>query len=193
MIRIFYSLFKIQRVIMTTTNITNNQIENITNTWKQIFANFIELTMYDNGDIYGMRIFTLLRDSNTCPGIMTELFLKKFKNNLMDNLGELIEPAYNVLFMTIVFENFGDLEIMKTQNKVIQQYLKYICEKAQLPNDFYNYNDFRENTDLFDDDFDKRDYCRFALIATAIQFIYLHKSFIEDIITNTLTPNTFLK
>lgn len=178
---------------MNTTTINNNDFEHITNTWKQIFANFIELTMDDNDDIYGMRIFTLLRGSNTCPGIMTELFLNKFKKDFMEDMDAPIPPAYNDLFMTIVFENFGDLEIMKTQLKVIQQYLKYICVHAKLPNNFYNYDDFNENTDLFDDDFDKRHYCRFALIATAIQFVHLHKAFIEDIITNSLTPNTYLK
>jgi hypothetical protein len=165
----------------------NNDFENITNTWKNIFANFIELIIHDTDNIYEEHIFKILRKSNACSTVWTKIFIENFQAHLTYQYDG---PTYPELFMSVVFTNFNDLEFMTTQLETITQYLKYLCVEAKLGENYYN--DLDDNTDIMEND-DKMLFCRLSLICTAIQFANLHKSFIQDVIENNLTPATCLK
>ena len=171
---------------MTQTMNTNDFV-NITNTWKQIFAEFIEFVIDENDNIYEQNIFKSLRKTNASPTTWTKFFLENLEANL---IYEYNGSEYSEFFMSIVYANFNDLEIMMSQMETIKQYLKFLCIESRLGENYYR--DIDENTDIMDND-DKKQFCKVSLICTSIQFAGLHKNFIEDIITNNLTPNIHLK
>ena len=170
-----------------TATINTNDFVNITNTWKHIFAEFIEFVLDENDNIYEQNIFKSLRKVNACPTTWTKLFLENLEANL---IYEYDGSAYSEFFMSIVYANFNDLEIMITQMETIKQYLKFLCVEARLGENFYS--DIDENTDIMNNH-DKTQFCKVSLICTSLRFAVLHKNYIQDIITNNLTPNIYLK
>ena len=112
---------------MTETMNTNDFV-NITNTWKQIFAEFIEFVLDENDNIYEQNIFKSLRKTNASPTTWTKFFLENLEANL---IYEYNGSEYSEFFMSIVYANFNDLEIMTTQIQTIKQYLKFLsrCER----------------------------------------------------------------
>lgn len=168
-------------------SITNPEFENIANKWKQIFANFIEIIIDENDNIYEQSIFKFLRNSNADPSIWSTLFLENLVTTL---LYELYDLDYSQLLLKNIFTIFNDLESRPTQIEPIKQYLKFLCVERGLKENYYNNID--EDTDIMDDD-GKTRFFTALFICTAIQFAHLHQHLIQDIITNNLTPNTYLK
>lgn len=168
--------------------IINNDFENITNTWKNIFSDFIELVVVDGDNIYGQRVFKILREINAEPGIWTKLFLENFTANI---IYEYEGNAILEVFLSLVFRNFNELHIMSTQIEPIKQYLKHLCVELELGENYYA--DVDENTDNMDND-TKTQFCISLLQCTSRQFAELNKKFIEDIFINILTPPaTYIK
>lgn len=172
-----------------TTTITNPEFENITNKWKQIFADFIEIIIDENIDSYETYNFNckVLRKHDACPSIWSELFLTNFKQNITDyyNGTEILDNSYSELFMRIVLNYFNESQMINMHIEPIKQYLKYLCLQAGLQENYYA--DIDENIDFMSNN-EKVGFCRSLIVCTSVQFLRLHNEFIQDTFTNILTP-----
>lgn len=169
-------------------NSTNNDFENITNTWKNIFVDFIELVIADGDNIYGQRVFKILREINAEPSIWTKLFLENFTANIVYEYegNDILQ-----VFLSLVFVHFNELQFMITQIDQIKQYLKHLCVELDLGENYYA--DIDLNTDDMDND-TKTQFCISLLQCSSTQFAELHKNFIKDTFINILTPPaTYIK
>jgi hypothetical protein len=174
------------------TAINNTEFENMTNKWKQIFADFIELIVDDDGNTYETYRFkcTLLRNMNACPSIWTTLFLDNFSQNIQYDALDDDNEEYSIIFMKIVFNYFNEYQIEDMQIEPIKQYLKFLCVEAGKGEDFYA--DIDDNTDDMNNH-DKTSFCNSLIVLTSLEFMRLHTKFIQDIFMNILTPAICLK
>lgn len=173
--------------------IINNDFENITNTWKQIFTEFIILIVKDNNNFYEEHRFNckLLNELNTCPSVWTNIFLENFKSNITDYNGITYHGTvngsneYSVLFMNIVYNYFIEYQFEGMPIETIKQYLKYLCLEAGLGENYYC--DVNNNIDIMNNN-EKMEFSKSLIVCSSVQFSILHKDFIEDTFINILRP-----
>jgi hypothetical protein len=172
-----------------TTIITNPEFENSTNKWKQIFADFIEIIIDEKIDSYDSYNFNckVLRNHEACPSIWSKLFLTNFKQNITDvyNGTDIVNNTYSGIFMRVVLIYFNEYQFIDTRIEQIKPYLKYLCLEAGLGENYYA--DIDENTDFMDNG-EKEGFGRSLIVCTSVQFLRLHKVFIQETFTNILTP-----
>lgn len=172
-----------------TTTITNPEFENITNKWKQIFADFIEIIIDENINSYETYNFNckVLRKHDVCPSIWSELFLSNFKQNITDvyNGTDIVNNAYSEVFMRVVLIYFNEYQFIDMHIEPIKQYLKYLCLQARLGENYYA--DIDENIDVMSNN-EKVGFGRSLIVCTSLQFLKLQFVFIQDTFTNILTP-----
>lgn len=170
-----------------TATITNTEFENITNKLKQIFADFIEIITDENIDSYHRYNFNcnVLRKTNACPSIWTKLFLTNFQQNITYVYTDIRDTTYTAVFTRIVLIYFNEYQIIDSQIETIKQYLKHSCLEAGIGENYYT--DIDENTDFMDNG-EKEGFVRSLIVCSSIQFLRLHKLFIQETFTNILTP-----
>ena len=170
------------------TAINNTEFEIMTNKWKQIFSDFIELIVVDDGNTYETYRFKckLLRNMNACPSIWTTLFLDNFSQNIQYDALDDDNEEYSIIFMKIVFNYFNEYLFEDMPIQTIKQYLKFLCVQAEKGEDFYA--DIDDDTDIMNND-DKMTFCKSLIVLTSLEFLRLHTEFIQDTFMNMITPS----
>lgn len=175
--------------------IINKDFENITNTWKKIFSEFIIVIVEDNNKLYEEHRFNckFLNELNTCPSVWTNIFLENFKSNISDyngiNDNDTVNGSneYSVLFMNIVYNNFIEYQFEGMPIETIKQYLKYLCIQSGLGDTYYS--DVNNNIDSMNNN-EKIEFSKSLIVRSSIQFSILYKDFIEDTFINILHPTS---
>jgi hypothetical protein len=168
-------------------NINNNtdEFSNITNTWKQIFADFIEFIINDHNNTCGLsRDFEELRNSEADPNSCSKTFLEVFTFYIY------LRNEYIYIFKQFVFAYFNELEFQETRSYTMLQYLQFLCVRLGTEERYQEY--YNQDITTIEPN-EKEWFCNYLIILTSAHFAKSHADFIEETFNNLMNPQSYLK